>query len=135
MHADLERDGVLVGDLALSRVLLLRDSRYPWLVLVPRRAGTREIFELDFAQRAALIEEIAQVSAAMARLFSADKMNVAALGNITPQLHVHVIVRRIGDDAWPGPVWGKHPAIPYSAGAIAERVQRIRSESGLAWME
>ena len=104
LHPQLARDTVLVGDLALARVLAMNDANYPWLVLVPRRAGVVEIIDLDEADRGRLMAEIAQVSAALKRLTTCDKLNVAAIGNIVPQLHVHVVARRTGDAAWPKPV-------------------------------
>ena len=102
-----------VGDLGLSRLLLMNDSRYVWLLLVPRRAGAVEIVDLDAANRAALIEEIAAVSRWLRRRSGIDKINVGALGNIVAQLHVHIVARRIGDAAWPGPVWGVGTAQAY----------------------
>lgn len=91
----------------------MKDRRFPWLILVPEREGVREIHELAAADRAALIEEVARASSALARLFRPDKMNVGALGNVVPQLHVHVVARFASDPAWPGPVWGSGPAVPY----------------------
>lgn len=92
----------------------MKDRRFPWLILVPEREGAREIYELAAEDRAALIEEVARVSEALARLFRPDKMNVGALGNVVPQLHVHVVARFAADAAWPGPVWGSGPSVPYS---------------------
>ena len=100
----LAADTLPIGDLALSRALLMNDARYPWLILVPRRAGLSEIVELAAQDRAVLIEEIAAASAFLRALPHVDKLNVGALGNIVAQLHVHVIGRAVGDPAWPGPV-------------------------------
>ncbi len=105
---------VFIADLGLSRLLLKNDRNYPWVILVPRRESITEIFELDLDERTLLIEEISITSALMKKLFSGDKMNVAALGNADPQLHVHIIVRRKKDKAWPAPVWGAVPEIPYT---------------------
>jgi diadenosine tetraphosphate (Ap4A) HIT family hydrolase len=102
----LAADTFEVGDLALSRVLLMNDARFLWLILAPRREELSELFQLDPADRATLIEEIAAVSAALHATPGVDKINVGALGNIARQLHVHVVGRRVGDAAWPGPVWG-----------------------------
>ena len=122
----LAADCAVVGDLPLCRLLLMDDAGYPWCILVPRRAGARELHELAPADRAALLDEVVRLSEAMQRLFVADKMNVAALGNVVPQLHVHVIARRRGDPAWPRPVWGAAPAVPYAAAARAALLARLR---------
>lgn len=132
LHPDLAGGGTVVGDLALSRLVLINDARYPWLCLVPRRPDLREIFDLTASERAELIEEISHVGKFMAAAFDADKINVGALGNITPQLHVHVIARRREDDAWPGPIWGKHPALPYAEEQLKQCVQLVRSALGLS---
>lgn len=114
LHPRLAADTFRVGSLPLSRVLLMNDANYPWCILVPERDGMREIFELEAADRRQLLDEIAAVSRAMAQGFNAGKMNVAALGNVVPQLHVHVIVRCDTDPAWPAPVWGRVATRPYS---------------------
>ena len=119
----LTRDTAEVTRLALCRVLLMTDSRFPWLILVPERDGAREIHDLPPADRATLIEEIAQASQILQRLFRPDKINVGALGNVVPQLHVHVVARTTGDPAWPGPVWGSGLAVQYGA-AESEELRR-----------
>jgi diadenosine tetraphosphate (Ap4A) HIT family hydrolase len=126
LHPQLARDTVLVGDLALARVLAMNDANYPWLVLVPRVGGAVEIIDLDEADRSGLMAEIAQVSAALKRLTRCDKLNVAAIGNIVPQLHVHVVARRTGDATWPRPVWGAVQARPYAAGELDTFVAGMR---------
>jgi len=126
LDARIERDTSPVGVLPLCAIRLHHDARYPWVLLVPQRAGVREIHTLSKADRAALTEESAAVSAAMQRLFGADKMNVAALGNMVPQLHVHHVARFASDDAWPGAIWGAHPAASYEAGALGTRLERLR---------
>ena len=125
LHTQLAKDCITIGDLPLSRVLLMNDSNYPWLVLVPRREEIIEIFELPRIDQQQLLDEIAQVSSALAGHFRADKMNVAALGNIVPQLHVHIIARYREDRAWPKPVWGAVPAQPYTDEILRERVIEI----------
>jgi diadenosine tetraphosphate (Ap4A) HIT family hydrolase len=130
LHPTLARDTVVVTRLPLCRVLLMRDRRFPWLILVPELEAAREIHQLPAADRASLIEEIARVSEVMTRLFQPDKINVGALGNIVPQLHVHVVARFAADPAWPGPVWGSGPAEPYAEGALEEL--RARLESALS---
>jgi len=122
----LAADTLPIGDLKLSRALLMNDARYPWLILVPRRANVREIVDLAAEDRAVLIEEIAAVSAFLRALPGVDKLNVGALGNIVAQLHVHVIGRAVGDPAWPGPVWGAGEAWPYERGAAEALITRAR---------
>lgn len=112
----LDADTAPVCDLPLSALRLMRDGRFVWTILVPRIAGAVEIVDLAAADRAALMEEVARVSAALRRVAPCDKLNVGALGNVVAQLHVHVVARRKGDAAWPGPVWGSGPAEPYALG-------------------
>ncbi len=113
LHPRLAADTLAVGSLALSRVLLMNDARYPWLVLVPALPGLRELHDLAAPDRARLMEEVAAASRTLAALERPDKINVGAIGNIVPQLHVHVVARRAGDAAWPAPVWGVGAAEPY----------------------
>jgi diadenosine tetraphosphate (Ap4A) HIT family hydrolase len=126
LDARLATDAVFVSDLPLCQLRLIDDARYPWFVLVPRRAGIREIYELDAVDRAALLEESCVLAEAMMRVFAPTKLNVAALGNVVPQLHVHHIARYSGDDAWPAPVWGKHPALAYTDDARDARIAVMR---------
>jgi len=109
----LQADAWALGDFPLCRLLLSKDANYPWLILVPRRAATTEIFELTEAEQAQLAVETAQLAEGVKTALKADKMNVAALGNVVAQLHVHVIARYTADPAWPAPVWGKAPAVEY----------------------
>jgi diadenosine tetraphosphate (Ap4A) HIT family hydrolase len=132
LHPQLAHDTVPVGELALSRVLAMNDANYPWLVLVPRRAGIIEIIDLDEPERQVLIGEIAQASAALKSLTQCDKLNVAAIGNVVPQLHVHVVARRKDDPAWPRPVWGATPPRPYAAVELQAFVVALRGAIGLA---
>jgi diadenosine tetraphosphate (Ap4A) HIT family hydrolase len=104
LHPQLAQDTVPVGDLALSRLLLANDANYPWLILVPRRAGLVEIIDLSGHHRLELMDEIADAASALKAITECEKLNVAALGNQVPQLHVHVIARRHSDAAWPKPV-------------------------------
>jgi diadenosine tetraphosphate (Ap4A) HIT family hydrolase len=126
LHPQLARDTAPVGDLALARVLAMNDANYPWVILVPRRSGAVEIIDLDEAERGRLMAEIAQVSAALRQLTGCDKLNVAAIGNVVPQLHVHVVARRTDDAAWPKPVWGAVPARPYATGELDPFVAALR---------
>jgi diadenosine tetraphosphate (Ap4A) HIT family hydrolase len=119
LHDRLAADSVALGDGPLSSVRLMNDRRYPWLILVPRRAGLREIHELAAADRALLVEEIALAGQALQAATGAAKINVGALGNLVPQLHVHVVARSPGDPAWPGPVWGHSRPELYAAAALA----------------
>jgi diadenosine tetraphosphate (Ap4A) HIT family hydrolase len=132
LHPQLARDTAPVGDLALVRVLAMNDANYPWVILVPRRGGVVEIIGLDERDRIRLMAEIAQVSAALKRLTGCDKLNVAAIGNVVPQLHVHVVARRTDDAAWPKPVWGAGPARPYAAGELHTFVAALRRALALA---
>jgi diadenosine tetraphosphate (Ap4A) HIT family hydrolase len=110
-------DSVAVTDLPLSAVRLMRDANYPWLVLVPRKAGLIEILDLDAEERTQLMAEIGLAGAALRAAVACDKLNIAALGNMVRQLHVHVIARTKTDPAWPRPVWGAVPPRPYEPGA------------------
>ncbi len=130
LHPRLAADTVEIARLGLSRVLLMNDSRFPWLILVPEREGVREIVELEHAERAQLVEEIARASHVLLGLYVPDKLNVGALGNLVPQLHVHVIARFAHDPAWPGPVWGAGAALPYPEAALAETLARLRAAFG-----
>jgi diadenosine tetraphosphate (Ap4A) HIT family hydrolase len=131
LHPQLEEDTVSISDLPLSRLLLSKDASYPWLFLVPRRAGAIEIIDLDRDDRAHLMTEIGQASEALKDITGCDKLNVAALGNQVPQLHVHIIARRKGDFAWPRPVWGVAPALAYNAAELEVLLGAIRRRTGL----
>jgi diadenosine tetraphosphate (Ap4A) HIT family hydrolase len=122
----LERDTLPVGDLALSRLLLMNDATYPWVILVPRVAGAAEIIDLSPSDRARLLDEIVAVSTALRDETEPVKLNVAALGNMVRQLHVHIVARFEADPAWPGPVWGKVPPVPYRPEAADALVSRLR---------
>ncbi len=113
LHPQLVRDTVPVGDLALTRVLLAKDSNYPWLILVPRRPNLSEIFDLAETERVQLLTEVTDAARVLKRIAECEKLNIAALGNVVAQLHVHVIARRHGDAAWPKPVWGAAPPAAY----------------------
>ena len=114
LHPQLSKDCLAIGQYDLCQLLLMNDRQYPWFILVPQREDISEIYQLTRSDQVQLWRESADLSEALARHFSADKMNVAALGNVVPQLHVHHIVRYRNDPAWPAPVWGKLPAVPYS---------------------
>jgi len=126
LHPRLAADTVFVADWDLSRVLLMNDARYFWLVLVPRKDGATEITDLTPAERATLMEEAARAGAIL-KQDGAEKLNIGALGNLVPQLHLHVIGRRKGDPAWPGPVWGHSPAVPYEPAEKARRIALVQA--------
>ncbi|HUI95550.1 MAG TPA: HIT family protein [Xanthobacteraceae bacterium] len=126
LHPRLACTTRVVGDLPLCRLLAADDANFPWLVLVPRRAGAMEIIDLDETQRAQLMAEIAQVSAVLKQVTACDKLNVAAIGNVVPQLHVHVVARQKGDAAWPKPVWGAVPPTSYACGELETLIDRLR---------
>ena len=125
-----------LGELDLCHVRLQLDARYPWVVLIPRVSGARELEDLSPAERAALIEETVLAGAAVRAVaevlgLGVDKLNVGALGNVTPQLHVHVLGRRVGDPAWPGPVWGHSAGVAYAPDVLEQAVGAARSALGL----
>ena len=126
LHPRLQADTAAVADLAVCTVRLMNDARWPWLILVPQRTDLRELHALPQAERAAVMEEIALASRVLERLHQPDKLNVGALGNLVPQLHIHVVGRFQNDPAWPGPVWGSGPARPYGAADLAQAVARLR---------
>jgi diadenosine tetraphosphate (Ap4A) HIT family hydrolase len=127
----LQQDTLVIGDFPLSRLLLSNDANYPWFILVPRRDDISELFQLDVVDQQQLWQETTALAELLKDLFDADKMNVATLGNVVSQLHMHVIVRIRDDAAWPAPVWGKVAAKPYSdeqVAAIRERLRAVLTE-------
>lgn len=125
LHPQLAQDTWLVTDLPLCRVLLMNETRYPWVILVPRQQDIREIHELTAMERQQLWQESDQLSRALMKLFKPDKLNIAALGNQVPQLHIHHIARFQTDAAWPAPVWGKFPPQAYTATEAAAQIQHL----------
>lgn len=126
LNSQLQQDTLPIGDFPLCRLLLSNDSNYPWFILVPRREDISEIFQLNVADQVLLWQETTALAEVLKGAFGADKLNVAALGNVVSQLHMHVIVRKHEDAAWPAPIWGKHPAKPYSAEQVAAIRERLR---------
>jgi diadenosine tetraphosphate (Ap4A) HIT family hydrolase len=122
LHPQLERDCITIGRLTLCRLLLMNDKQFPWFILVPEIEGITEIFQLDKQQQGLLIEESSFLAKQLNTLYKADKINIAAIGNLVPQLHVHHVVRYRSDKAWPAPIWGKFAAIPYSEQELADTV-------------
>jgi diadenosine tetraphosphate (Ap4A) HIT family hydrolase len=132
LHPQLARDTGNIGDLPLSQVRVSNDANYPWLLLVPRTIDAIEIIDLDAADQAQLMSEVARVARALKTVTACDKLNIAALGNIVPQLHVHVIARRHSDAAWPRPVWGAAAALPYEPAALERFTGAMRRAIGIA---
>ena len=126
LHEQLQQDTIDIGDLPLSRVLVVKDAHYPWLMLVPRRADTTEIIDLDEVAQGQLMTEINRVGRALKEITKCDKLNVAALGNLVPQLHVHIIARRTTDAAWPRPVWGVMPPLAHDAEEVQNFINALR---------
>jgi diadenosine tetraphosphate (Ap4A) HIT family hydrolase len=127
LHSQLKKDTIDIGDLPLCRVLVIKDAHYPWLLLVPRREGAVEIIDLDEVAQAQLMTEISRVSRALKEITGCDKLNVAALGNVVRQLHVHLIARFTGDTAWPNPVWGHGERVAYAEPERESRIAALRS--------
>lgn len=127
LHPQLAADTVEVDRWDCCRVLLMNDATYPWLILVPQRPELRELHDLSADDLALTTAEIVRASQAMERLFQPTKLNVAALGNLVPQLHIHIIARFEDDPAWPKPAWGVAPAVPYEAGDLASRVAALHA--------
>ncbi len=125
LHPDLVRDTVEVTRLPLCRVGLMNDSTYPWLVLSPMLPGLRDFHDVPASHHTVLMDEIGRASRALQNVYKPDKINVAALGNVTPQLHIHVIARSASDPAWAKPIWGIVPAKPYAAEALGQTIAKI----------
>jgi diadenosine tetraphosphate (Ap4A) HIT family hydrolase len=130
LHPRLAADTAFIADWPLSRVLVMNDERFAWIILVPRRADVSEIFDLDEAARAVLTSGIARVSERLkiwaAARGSCDKINIGLIGNVVKQLHIHVVARTKDDAAWPGTVWGAGQAVPYGAGDLARVIAELR---------
>lgn len=133
-HLDprLSADSFHLGEMPLSSVYLKDDSRFAWIVIVPRRAEMRELVDLDETDTATLTHEIRSISRALQAEVAHDKLNVAAIGNIVMQLHVHIVARSIGDAAWPGPIWGVGSSEPYAGETGQHLAARLQARLGLA---
>jgi diadenosine tetraphosphate (Ap4A) HIT family hydrolase len=132
VHPRLAADTHFLADMSLCRVLLLNDARFPWLILVPRRTALRELTDLHIEDRSLAFDEIERASDALRKLYAPTRINVAAIGNIVNQLHIHVVARSAQDAAWPGTVWGHGSAEPYDAPALAQRRSEILPFFGTA---
>jgi diadenosine tetraphosphate (Ap4A) HIT family hydrolase len=128
LHPQLASDTTNIGDLPLARTLLMNDANYPWLVLVPRRTGAVEIIDLDEDQQMQLMSEIALLARVLKDVIGCHKLNIAAIGNVVPQLHVHLVARRRDDAAWPRPVWGAVASRAYQPAERDQLIAAIRAE-------
>ncbi|GAC17138.1 HIT domain-containing protein [Paraglaciecola arctica] len=128
LHPQLSMDSALITELDLCSVRLIKDANYPWLILVPSVANISDVIDLSDAHQQILWQESALVSRALKHLFTPDKLNIAALGNMVPQLHLHHIVRYQNDVSWPKPIWGQVPAKAYSDNQLAERIELIKNK-------
>ena len=128
LHSKLEADTFEIADLEVSRLLLMNDARFPWLILVPQVSDMRDLHNLPKDHYQVVTREIAHVSQILQTLTQAHKMNVGALGNMVPQLHIHIIARQTDDAAWPAPVWGVGEAQPYRQDAAARLIQQIANK-------
>ena len=126
LHPQLVKDCIQLGTFELCHLLLMNDSQYPWFILVPDRDDISEIYQLSKTEQSQLLHESSQFSITIATVFHADKLNIAALGNVVPQLHVHHIVRYKTDPAWPAPVWGRYAAIAYTDEELRQVISRLK---------
>ncbi|MGB0955094.1 MAG: HIT domain-containing protein [Panacagrimonas sp.] len=132
LHPQLEKDCFVLGTLELCQLLLMNDQNYPWCILVPQVAGAREVHDLSENDQQQLLRESSRLGRAMMQVFAGHKLNVAALGNQVPQLHIHHIVRYDSDPAWPKPVWGHTAAVAYAQAQRQARSQRLIAKLGIA---
>ncbi len=126
LHPQLQKDTCPLGSLPLCHVLLMNNADYPWLILVPNKPNLRELTDMNADERTVVMEEITRVMQVMEAVYTPDKMNMAALGNMVPQLHIHIIARYQTDNAWPNPVWGTGGKA-YSAQALREHVEILQT--------
>lgn len=126
LHPRLEQDCFTVGQFALSQLLMMNDCQYPWFILVPRRADITEIYRLAEADRQMLLAESCLLAEKLEEIYRPDKLNVATIGNLVPQLHMHHVARYRSDKAWPAPIWGKLPAQPYNRQQADLQIARLR---------
>ncbi len=128
LHPRLQQDCINLGSFDLCQLLIMNDSQYPWFILVPKLADISEIYQLSRTERLMLTEESNYLAKNLATLFSADKMNIAAIGNLVPQLHLHHVVRYQTDKAWPAPVWGKFACIPFTDDQLCATITRVKAQ-------
>jgi len=141
LHPQLEADTLALGSFPLCTCRLMNDMHYPWLILVPQRADVKEIFQLNVKDQQQFLRESSYVAQRLTLHFSADKINIGALGNMVPQLHIHHIARYCNDAAWPAPVWGRFPAQPYAPEYLPKMLEQLRlafadcQKIGFVWAE
>ena len=128
LHPRLKQDCIAIGRFDLCQLLMMNDSQYPWFILVPEKADIKEIYQLSKPERQLLTEESSYLAENLATLYNADKMNIAAIGNLVPQLHIHHVVRFLTDKAWPAPIWGKFAAVPYAPQQITDNIARVKEQ-------
>ena len=128
LHPRLKEDCIAIGRFDLCQLLMMNDSQYPWFILVPEKAGLTEIYQLGKAERQILTEESSYLAENLAALYQADKMNIAAIGNLVPQLHIHHVVRYQTDKAWPAPIWGKFAAVPYTQQHMTDSLAEVKRQ-------
>lgn len=126
LHPRLKEDCIAIGRFDLCQLLMMNDRQYPWFILVPEKAAITEIYQLSKPDRHTLTEESSFLAEKMAALYNADKMNIAAIGNLVPQLHIHHVVRYQADKAWPAPIWGKFTAVPYTRQQITDNIAQVK---------
>ncbi len=131
LHPTLKKDCIELGRFELCRVLLMNDNQFPWLILVPERENISEIHQLSTDDQQQLMHESCYISEQLATLYQADKMNIAALGNIVPQLHIHHVVRYKTDKAWPAPIWGKFDALAYADQELETTLIKLQKQLGV----
>ncbi len=127
LHRRLQEDCILLGRLELCWLLLMNDQTYPWFILVPERSDVTEIHQLPDLDQWQLVRESSALARAIEIVFKPDKLNIAAIGNLVPQLHVHHVARRLGDPTWPGVVWGSPRGVPYALAEV-ERIQGLMGD-------
>lgn len=130
LHPRLQQDCFSVGQFKLSQLLMMNDSQYPWFILVPRRADIKEIHHLAAIDRQQLLAESCLLAEQLEKIYSPDKLNIAAIGNLVPQLHIHHVARYRTDKAWPAPIWGKLPAQPYEESQARQAIAGLREALG-----
>jgi diadenosine tetraphosphate (Ap4A) HIT family hydrolase len=128
LHPRLIEDCIAIGRFNLCQLLMMNDSQYPWFILVPERADIKEIYQLSKSERHTLTEESSYLAENLATLYEADKMNIAAIGNLVPQLHIHHVVRYRSDKAWPAPVWGRFAAVLYTQQQIIDNIALVKEQ-------
>ncbi len=135
LHPQLANDSIELADFPLSKLLLCNDSAYPWFILVPKVADISEIYQLDWQQQQQLLNESSLLSELLMQVFSGDKMNIAALGNVVEQLHVHHVVRFKDDAQWPKPIWGQQAATPYTDEALTKLKEKLLPQLAVVFAE